>query len=65
MPQSSIRAKKNPPLPLSELVDVLAELKTGKFFFFFLSLAPLHLHNPHIFPLLLPLPPALGVFLLP
>lgn len=65
MPQSSIRAKKKKTLlPLSELVDVLAELKTGKIFFF-LSLAPLHLHNPHIFPLLPPLPPALGIFLLP
>lgn len=49
MPQSSIRAKKKTPLPLSELVDVLAELKTGKFFFF--CLQPLYTSITLIFSL--------------
>lgn len=33
------RGQEKPPLPLSELVDVLAQLKTGKFFFLLLLLS--------------------------
>lgn len=34
MPLELYQGQENPPLPLSELVDVLVELKTGSFFLF-------------------------------
>lgn len=60
------QGQEKPPLPLSELVDVLVELKTGMFFFFFFFFfffTPLSTSITPIFsPLLLPLPPAPGSF---